>query len=254
MTLYMFNICLDKLVHQMSEKVSFSKWFIRNTIFIAIYAILAIPLYDIIAEIHFINPIHLFTPIDYAIPPIMSFAIIYVFMFYPFVLYTIGYFAYIKPNRSKQFFISLFTVYAISFIVYIIMPVEMIRPNISTTDPDFFTRVMAKYYASDPPLNCFPSLHAGIASILAYNLSKEKPKYWYVFWIFALLVMISTLFVRQHVIADEIAGFLVAIFAGKITEKYVKTEEVENKYPLYTTILAIVLATLVTIITVIPYI
>ena len=238
----------------MSEKVGTLKWFIRNTIYVVVYAILAVPLYDIVATIHLTNPIHLFTPIDYSIPPIMTFAIIYVFTFYPFVLYTIAYFAYIRPNRSNQFFISLFIIYAISFLTYMIMPVEMIRPTLNPNSPDFFTRVMAKYYASDPPFNCFPSLHAANSSISAYYLTREKPKYWYIFWLIALLVMISTLFVRQHVIVDEIAGFILAIFAGKISEKYIKIEETENRYPLYMAIFAIILATLVSVFMLISYI
>lgn len=237
-----------------SEKIKGYWWFIRNSIFVIIYALLAIPGYEIVAKIHLNEPVHLFTPIDYMIPPIMGWALIYVFIFYPFVLYTIAYFTYIKPERSLRFFSSLFLIYAISFITYIIFPVEMIRPNLNPNAPDFFTRVMAKYYASDPPVNCFPSLHAANSSIAAYHLSNEEPKGKYVFWSIAFLVMVSTLFVRQHVIVDEIAGFAVAIFAGVLSDKFIKLEEIGSKYMVFRVALAVTLATLVALFMLISYV
>ena len=228
----------------MSDKFWF--WFVRNTFFIIVYAILAMPMYDFINSIYE-HGYSLATPLDNAIPPVWEFAIIYVFIFYPFVLYTIAYFAYIKPQRSLRFFSSLFLIYLVSFIVYIVFPVEMMRPSISTNSPNFFERVMAKYYESDRPLNCFPSLHAANSSIAAYHLSAEYPKYKYIFWGIAVLVMLSTLFVRQHVIADEIAGFLLAYFAGWLSDKYVPKEEPEDKYWMPRLLLALILATLVSI-------
>jgi len=194
-------------------------WFIKNSILIVIYAIVALHLYDVIAEIsvQLHEPTTLFTPIDHLVPFISAFAIIYVFIFYPFVIYTLGYFMYIKPEKANRFFIAIMIIYAISYMTYLIFPVMMIRPK--ELPDDFLSRVMAKYYESDPPYNCFPSLHAANATITAYYLGREKPEYKYVFWLIAFLVMLSTLFVRQHVIADEIAGFLVAYFAGWISEK-----------------------------------
>lgn len=229
-------------------------WVIRNTLFIIIYAVLALFVYDLVAEFHIREPTHLFTPLDYSIPPIMTWAIVYVFIFYPFVLYTIAYFSYIKPDRSLRFFVSLFIIYAVSYITYIVFPVEMIRPTLDINSPNFFERVMAKYYESDPPLNCFPSLHAANSSIAAYHLSKENKKLSPIFWLIALLVMISTLFVRQHVIADEIAGFLVAVIAGKISDKYVKKEEISDKYLYVRIAVALIIATLVTVFLVSAYI
>jgi len=112
---------------------------------------------------------------------------------------------------------------------------------------------MANYYRSDPPLNCFPSLHAENSTITAYYLSREFPKYKLVFWGIAFLVILSTLFVRQHVIADEIGGFLVAYFAGWVSEKYVKEENIEDKYKLFRLAFMLVLATLVTVFTIASY-
>jgi len=233
-----------------SEK--FKTWILRNTLFVIIYAILAMPMYDIINSLY-PQGYSLATPLDNAIPAIWEFAVFYVFIFYPFILYTVAYYAYIKPEKSLRFFTSLFIIYTISFITYIIFPVEMIArrtlyPNTNYPNPNstnIFERVMAKYFESDKPLNCFPSLHAANSTITAYYLSKEKPKYKYIFWGIALMVILSTLFVRQHVIADEIAGFLVAILAGKIAEKYLPEQKPENKAWKSRLIFALALATIV---------
>lgn len=196
----------------MSSMVKRWYWFIKSTIYIIIYAVLALPLYHIVSEIHITEPHTLFSPIDYYIPFISAFAIFYVFIFYPFILFTIGYFVYIRPEKADRFFSALFLIYAVSFITYIVFPVMMIRPNPNSLPKDFLSQVMKKYYESDPPLNCFPSLHAALSTIAAYYLSKEKPKYRIIFWFIATCIILSTLFVRQHVIVDEIAGFALSLF------------------------------------------
>lgn len=221
------------------------KWLLKSILYLIIYALLAIPGYEIVSKIHIQEPITLFSPVDYQIPFISAFAIIYVFIFYPFIIYTIGYFAFIKPEKADRFFVSLFLVYVVSFIIYIIIPVKMIRPNPSTLPKDFLSQVMANYYLSDPPLNCFPSLHAANSTLAAYYLSKEKEKYWWIFWVIAGSVIISTLFVRQHVIADEIAGFILAYGASLVGEKYIPVKKLEIGHYKVRYIITLILAALI---------
>ncbi|MEX0568345.1 MAG: phosphatase PAP2 family protein [Candidatus Njordarchaeota archaeon] len=220
-------------------------WYIKNTMYIVLYALIALFLYDVVAEIHIREPTTLFTPLDDLIGFNSFFVIFYVFIFYPFFIFTFGYFIYVKTEKADQFFVSLLIIYSISYIVYIIFPVMMIRPDPDTLPKDFLSQVMAQYYRIDPPLNCFPSLHAALSSIAAYYLSKEKPKYALGFWFVAFMVMLSTLFVRQHVIVDEIAGCALAIFAGWISERKIPLgKKVEQNLQLRI-IITIVLASLI---------
>ncbi len=108
---------------------------LKSTIGIILYVIIALFLYDMIAEAtYYGSPItglpsaHLFTPIDYSILFISFFAIFYVFVFYLLVIYTFGYFAYVKPEKFDRYFISILTIYAIAYLTYLIFPVAMIRP------------------------------------------------------------------------------------------------------------------------------
>ena len=196
-----------------AEGISKWTWLIKSVVYLVLYFIITQPMYLVVSEIHIRPPTTLFTPIDYMIPFVSFFAIFYVFLFYPVVLFTMGYFAFINPERFDKVFLSILIVYIVAYTNYIIFPVMMIRPDPASLPPDFLSQVMAYYYVKDPPLNCFPSLHAATSTYVAYWLSREKPKYKVAFWLFAFLVMLSTLFVRQHVIVDEIYGFLLAYIA-----------------------------------------
>jgi len=66
--------------------------------------------------------------------------------------------------------------------------------------------------------------------------------------------MVSTLFVRQHVIADEIAGFLVAFFASYISEKLISVGPEVKEYFKARVIFTVVLASLITVVMLLAYI
>ncbi len=234
----------------MRFKIMSKYWYVRNTLYIVIYAFIALFLYDFVAHHPIRNPTTLFSPLDYHIPFVSLFALFYVFVFYPFFIFTFGYFMYVKPERSNQFFISLLIIYAVSYAIYVVFPVMMIRPDPSELPKDFLGQVMARYYEVDPPLNCFPSLHAALSTITAYYLSKEKPRFEPAFWGIAFMVMLSTLFVRQHVIVDEIAGFLLAIGAGIVSQKYVPPEQIPPHNMNLRIWFTVILATIITILSI----
>lgn len=229
-------------------------WLLKAFGYIVVYAIIAIVLYSYVAAHSIRPPTTLFTPIDHSIPFISAFAIFYVFIFYPFLIYSLAYFWMIRTEKSDQLFVALLIMYLICYVIYIVFPVMMIRPSPQELPNDFLSRVMAKYYEKDPPLNCFPSLHAALSSIIAYFWSKERPQYKCAFWAIAVLVMISTLFVRQHVIVDEIAGFMVAILSGYIAEKKIRPAEPIQKHYTLRMILGVGIATLIVIISIAVYI
>ncbi len=78
-------------------------------------------------------------------------------------------------------------------------------------------------YAHDTPLNCFPSLHAAISTIVAYGFWQEKRKYGWISWPIAIIIIVSTWLVRQHVIVDSIFGVALALILCYILYKKVFT-------------------------------
>jgi membrane-associated phospholipid phosphatase len=87
------------------------------------------------------------------------------------------------------------------------------------------------YKMDTPVLNCFPSMHCVISFIFIYVSLTEKNlniKYKVLLTIWSLLVIVSTLFVKQHVLVDVISAFILSlivfILASKI--KYLKDFDV----------------------------
>ncbi len=98
-------------------------------------------------------------------------------------------------------------------VIFLAFPSCITRPELAVSD--FFTWVLSLVYFFDTPTNCFPSMHCLFAYLVfRQSLSSPGAKLWYrVFCaVFTVLVCLSTLFVKQHVIADVIGG----IFFGEL--------------------------------------
>ena len=93
--------------------------------------------------------------------------------------------------------------------IFLLLPTTNVRPEITGTG--FTDWLMGLIYQLDQPLDLFPSIHCMESWICFRGMLEQKsiPK-WYQYFagIFTLLVCLSTLFTRQHVIADVIAGIL----------------------------------------------
>lgn len=96
-------------------------------------------------------------------------------------------------------------------VFFILLPTTNVRPEV----PDGgFSHLMLKFlYWIDQPANLFPSIHC-LVSWLCYagiRKSKHVPTWYKAFsCIFALLVVASTQFTKQHYIVDAIAGIAIA--------------------------------------------
>lgn len=93
--------------------------------------------------------------------------------------------------------------------IYLLFPVEMVRQTI--TPHNFWEQLVKFIYFIDRPYNCFPSLHvfSSFMSGFAVWLFDRKKGAFILLW--AGMIAISTLFVKQHYVLDIIAGFLVAL-------------------------------------------
>ena len=106
--------------------------------------------------------------------------------------------------------------------IYLIAPTIMYRPPIPNYDP--FTNLVLKitYYFDEPPLNCFPSLHCIFCFqvMFSYIISKCTLKRKTLITICSILIVLSTLFVKQHYIFDVIAAFIVCLMANMIESMF----------------------------------
>lgn len=105
-------------------------------------------------------------------------------------------------------------------IIYLLFPVEMVRQTI--IPHNFWEQLVKFIYFIDQPYNCFPSLHvfSSFMSGFAIWLFDRKKGAFILLW--AGMIAISTLFVKQHYVLDIIAGFLVALICYLILKKFLK--------------------------------
>ncbi|MFW9851025.1 MAG: phosphatase PAP2 family protein [Candidatus Thorarchaeota archaeon] len=168
-------------------------------------------IYDAVAtlstQLH--TPVQLATPLDLAIPLIPEFIIIYWYIFYSFIFFSYFYFAFVDREYRNALVLAFVLVNVVAYVIYLIFPV--LGPDRLVSGTDIFSIQIQALYAGDVHVNCFPSLHGSTSLLTAYALWRAKKQYGYISWPIAIGVIISTLFVRQHWIADQILAAIVTL-------------------------------------------
>ena len=115
--------------------------------------------------------------------------------------------------------LSYFFVLVVSFASFVAYPVTTrgFRPDIATLDTRVFWEWGAALnYTLDPPMNSFPSLHVGtmtLATLIALKVDRMVGAFASVI---AVVISLSTMLVKQHYVADVLAGAAVAAVAYRV--------------------------------------
>ncbi len=172
-----------------------------------------------------------FGNLDNAIPFVPEMAIFYVYLFYSMVILTMIYFAFIEYKKGYALGWALVIINAVAVIIYIVFPVStywwrqgfLANPMAN----NFWASQVYNVWANDTSFNCFPSMHAAVSTICFFTwfrYSKTKPSLATKLLAAGALtitagVILSTLFIKQHYIADEIAGIALALVVGNLAFK-----------------------------------
>jgi membrane-associated phospholipid phosphatase len=165
--------------------------------------------------------------LDDAIPFIPEMVIFYRYFFYAMVILTMLYFAFIEYKKGYALGWSLVIINAIAIAIYIVLPVSTqqwrlaLIPHLDLSN--FWQAEVYGIYTTDTPFNCFPSLHAAVSTICFYawyEYSKARPGWAtkvvaIATFVLAAGIILSTLFIKQHYIVDEIAGIVLAYAVGR---------------------------------------
>ena len=65
-------------------------------------------------------------------------------------------------------------------------------------------------YASDKPLNAFPSLHVGMSTLATLFVYRKRKKLGLAVLPVTVLIILSTVFIKQHVLLDVAGGLVLA--------------------------------------------
>ncbi len=151
---------------------------------------------------------NLTTSIDDKIPLIPCMICIY---FGCYIFWAINYYMGCTQEEDKAicFICSEILAKILCCICYVFFPTTNVRPLIG--DVDAFNRMLLWLYRIDAPDNLFPSIHCLTSwlSVIAVRDQKRIPQ-WYknISVVMVILVCISTLTLKQHVIVDVISGVL----------------------------------------------
>ncbi|MDI4648546.1 phosphatase PAP2 family protein [Cohnella hashimotonis] len=149
---------------------------------------------------------NLVTPLDRAVPFIKWFALPYS-VWIVFIYVCLLYF-FVKDVRTFYRGVITYTLCALlCYLIYSVFQTTVPRPQLSGSDP--FTRLVAYIYNRDQPFNCFPSIHCFssymVFRILASSTFKTRRSLTLV-GIGSGLIILSTQFIKQHVVLDLIAA------------------------------------------------
>lgn len=167
------------------------------------------------------GPIYnLVTDLDRHTPFIKYFALPYsIWIFY---IYACLIYFYMKDRKVYYHSIFTYTVCAlICYMVYLVYQTTVPRPVI--VGDDVFSNLMRFIYNRDQPFNCFPSIHVFSSYMVATALFHSKFKNWanrIIIYGMSALIIASTLFVKQHVILDVIAGVFLAELVYRVALRY----------------------------------
>lgn len=131
-----------------------------------------------------------------------------------------------------NYIVSYFLTAIIADIIFVIYPTAVIRPEI-VGNGILYSLTKLIYMIDSDSINCFPSLHCAVAALWTLYIFKCKDTKIVLkisVLITSILIILSTMLIKQHVFIDFISGVVLAIVVFLITnllkEKILKL----NKY------------------------
>lgn len=149
----------------------------------------------------------LVSPLDERLPFIAAFIIPYS-LWYPFLMLTLiaifrsSYLAYLRT------LLALCLGLVACFAIYSVFQTTVPRPDVPAQG--FLHGLVSMVYASDRPYNCFPSIHVMTSYLTIKGAVVLGGRQRAAVALAAFIIIVSTLFVKQHVMADVLAGMLLA--------------------------------------------
>jgi membrane-associated phospholipid phosphatase len=108
----------------------------------------------------------------------------------------------------------LLTALFVSAPMFVLLP--LVPPRATALGDGLLDRLLALQYALDVDGNCFPSLHVTLAFITAFAVGKCLPRLRPAMLVWAALVAVSTVLVRQHYVVDAAAGIVIATVIWRV--------------------------------------
>lgn len=132
---------------------------------------------------------------------------------FPFV---VGYQLRIGLNLSRVCF-GFLLMSIVTNLTFFLYPVHYPRELYPLTENSSFLLYLIREL--DSPVNCFPSAHVAIVWVTLLAIRREKPEQFFRFFIWAILICISTLTTKQHYLVDILGGIFVGYICFALAER-----------------------------------
>lgn len=162
----------------------------------------------------------LMTELDSMIPFTREFIIFYCswYLFLPIVI--IG--LYLKEREGYLKLLMGFSLGMMCcYLIYALFQTTVPRPEILGND--IYSNLTRRIYANDNPFNCFPSIHVFTTAYSCFVIKegyfRDKLLFRHSLNILGILIILSTLFVKQHVVLDGVGGAALAFLMYRLMYK-----------------------------------
>jgi len=133
------------------------------------------------------------------------------------LIFAVGIFLLIYDVPVFKYYMQFFIIgFTLCLIFYVLVPNgQDLRPTVFP-DNDVFTRLVKLIYTSDTNTNVFPSMHVYGAIGAALGLIKSRRVKKSCLWmkpvsaVLAILISVSTCFIKQHSVLDVASGVILA--------------------------------------------
>ncbi|REK71161.1 phosphatase PAP2 family protein [Paenibacillus paeoniae] len=165
----------------------------------------------------------LYTDLDDLIPFIKAFIIPYA-IWMPFLYLTLIFFFF----KDRATYYRTLLAYVISvltcYVIYTIFQTTV--PRAELVGDDLLSRLVMFVYTNDAPFNCFPSIHC-LSSYLLFRAASQSKAIGrgttIGIGIISWSIILSTVFVKQHVVMDVFAGVMLGHFIFTLAGRLLKS-------------------------------
>ena len=154
------------------------------------------------------------SPLDNYIPFVEYFIIPYL-LWFAFIAVASGYIFFTDKKGFYKLAAFLAAGMTIFLVICTVFPNgQNLRPETFARD-NIFVEMVKTVYATDTPTNVLPSIHVynslGVSFAIAHSTSLKKKKWiQYSAYILTVLIILSTVFLKQHSVTDVFAAIVLA--------------------------------------------
>ena len=146
--------------------------------------------------------------------PVIKYFVYFYDSWYPFILFTS--FIVFKHDKEAYFKLAITLMLSafIAHITFLIYPTMVIRPENFKVETLTDWALYITYKTDTPAVNCLPSVHCLYCFIVSYYVIVShnlKAKYKIMISIYSLLIILSTVFIAQHIVEDIILSLIYTI-------------------------------------------